>query len=680
MRDRHVFAADGTWEVRPRAAKRSGLTRGTKTSGDVNLLGHRIYYSPLLFRRCMPRTVQTARKSTGGKAPSKLALNAAKNNSKAPKKTTRQSGGRQQKLRLTRVNADALLSSSEDEGDDDAEDNLQQQEEEEEGQEQEEGARQPSPLLSSMDDLSAEAAAAAAAAAVAADSNLRTPAATTKQPTKQQQQQQQQQRTDGGQSKRTTSVIDRTPLTEAQPNALKTPATIFAKPGTTAFDTSARKRTSFATPAAAPVPQQTSVRCILIPEQNNRTSQQQTTTQQRSIIREPQMSLKEFRNAVRQAFGADLLPQATAFTLVAAEEESRKIMDDDALGDLRANARLFVLVGRAGTSTDNNNVALGAPVSEPVSFEPHPKTMTMAGDYEYFSSGGTDPYPFAVAELVDNALRAVRIREEADGPGACDGLIDVSFVQTGADTALICVQDNGCGMGPYELRDWAVMNLSMEDRGSCPQEPPSPPRLLGTQIRGCGPSEKSATQGGAASNSSGPEAVVEQGIARRRRFLTCNLSYFGVGSKNSVFYLGGAVKVVTKPRGSAYVHELCLSASELERNYLERRNGGGGATTGLATLDGVETAYRTELVHRDVGDASTLSEFERRCGVAERWVANESTMPCFTRVVIEVSGANKHARFATAVGRDEGASLRTCLYPRRGVARARGLRPGSSPQ
>jgi hypothetical protein len=42
---------------------------------------------------------------------------------------------------------------------------------------------------------------------------------------------------------------------------------------------------------------------------------------------------------------------------------------------------------------------------ERVSFQPHPKTLTMAGDYEYFAAQGHHPFAFALAELIDNALR-----------------------------------------------------------------------------------------------------------------------------------------------------------------------------------------------------------------------------------------------------------------------------------
>lgn len=47
------------------------------------------------------------------------------------------------------------------------------------------------------------------------------------------------------------------------------------------------------------------------------------------------------------------------------------------------------------------------------------------------------------------------------------------------------------------------------------------------------------------------------------RYLSSDISYFGVGSKNAAFYLGRTVKVVTKTSDSAYVHELCIQGATL---------------------------------------------------------------------------------------------------------------------
>ncbi len=61
---------------------------------------------------------------------------------------------------------------------------------------------------------------------------------------------------------------------------------------------------------------------------------------------------------------------------------------------------------------------------------------------------------------------------------------------------LICVRDNGCGMTKRQLNEWAVMNLSLEDRGISVQE--KDPAGRGAQA------------------------------TRTDRFLTGDLSYFGV--------------------------------------------------------------------------------------------------------------------------------------------------------
>ena len=106
---------------------------------------------------------------------------------------------------------------------------------------------------------------------------------------------------------------------------------------------------------------------------------------------------------------------------------------------------------------------------------------------------GRAPFPYALAELVDNSLRATYWGRTAVRK------IVISFVLSNASnpsSGLVSVWDNGCGMTKKELNEWAVMNLSMEDRGSQPTEQ--------AVARG----DKQAS-----------------GVSR---FLTGNLSYFGV--------------------------------------------------------------------------------------------------------------------------------------------------------
>lgn len=173
---------------------------------------------------------------------------------------------------------------------------------------------------------------------------------------------------------------------------------------------------------------------------------------------------------------------------------------------------------------------------------PHPKTMTMAGDYEYFASQGKHPLVYALAELVDNALRAMRMAgERNDGPHS----VTVSILLGAtADTSAICVHDTGVGMTKQELNQWAVMNLSMEDRGQRPTEPlnagcsqvraldPTPPRLPARFQ-----SNRRLSRGALST------VVQVQAKTAPTCFLTSDISFFGVGSKNACFYLGASTKV-----------------------------------------------------------------------------------------------------------------------------------------
>eukprot|EP00198_Chlamydomonas_reinhardtii_P012225 XP_001701562.1 predicted protein [Chlamydomonas reinhardtii] len=231
----------------------------------------------------------------------------------------------------------------------------------------------------------------------------------------------------------------------------------------------------------------------------------------------------------------------------------------------------------------------------------------MAGDYEYFSARGHHPFAFALAELVDNALRATKGQAQqhqkqqdadaaaaggcaaGDEPAAATGVaaeesrgqaaaaprsrdITISLVVNERSSAgLIRVQDNGRGMSPKELSDWAVMNLSMEDRGLLPS----------------GAQHGVTTAGGS-------------------RYLSGDLSFFGVGSKNAAFFMGRSVKLATRTAGSEAVHELLIAGAELERRYKAG-----------------EAVYEEDMVHRQPGDESTLSQQEAAFGVTRSWIAEE---------------------------------------------------------
>ncbi|KAK9800826.1 hypothetical protein WJX73_002958 [Symbiochloris irregularis] len=275
-------------------------------------------------------------------------------------------------------------------------------------------------------------------------------------------------------------------------------------------------------------------------------------------------------------------------TAAVPEFNSREFVLTDCNRDLSHDADLQLLQpGQKLWAVDAQTGLADAPAKERITFNPHPKTLTMAGDYEYFAAQGKSPFPFALAELIDNSLRAV---QHAHSPQRS---ITVTLVlNTKRTSGLLSVWDNGVGMTKQQLNEWAVMNLSMEDRGLQPEEV------------------------------SGRRA--DAGVGR---FLAGNLSYFGVGSKNAAFYLGRCIKMSTKQAEGRYVHELSISASDLEQRYKQG-----------------QAVYEDDLVHRCAGDASTLLPMEAPFPIARSWVEHEAEQQdaeeagpdssSFTRVVI----------------------------------------------
>jgi len=72
----------------------------------------------------------------------------------------------------------------------------------------------------------------------------------------------------------------------------------------------------------------------------------------------------------------------------------------------------------------------------------------------------TTHWRLALAELIDNSLRATKANRQQPRS------ITVSLVTDDkAQHGMVCVRDNGSGMDVQELSNWAVMNLSMEDKG-----------------------------------------------------------------------------------------------------------------------------------------------------------------------------------------------------------------------
>ena len=252
---------------------------------------------------------------------------------------------------------------------------------------------------------------------------------------------------------------------------------------------------------------------------------------------------------VRRAFGKEAAGAVglTDGDVVLDAEEKLAALVQQRREENEDGLRLFLFDPRA---------RLGHCRSERISFVPHPRTITAAGDLEYFASKGKHTVSYALAELIDNALsatqhlafnRAIRIVFEVKGSRAC-----------------MYIEDNGVGMTKREINEWAVMNLSKSDRSK------GRSRDSGDSFQDISKSDEAGT-----------------------RFLFSDLSFFGVGSKNACFFLGHSVRATSKRSSGCFVHDLHLTSKALEDKYASRQN-----------------AYEADLMHRGLGDTSTLSERE----------------------------------------------------------------------
>ena len=65
---------------------------------------------------------------------------------------------------------------------------------------------------------------------------------------------------------------------------------------------------------------------------------------------------------------------------------------------------------------------------------------------------GRHPFVYALAEFVDNSLRATR--RNAPRPRSLTLSLVVSGSNPSTARGLVAIQDNGCGMNKHELADW----------------------------------------------------------------------------------------------------------------------------------------------------------------------------------------------------------------------------------
>ncbi|KAH9383739.1 hypothetical protein HPB48_025505 [Haemaphysalis longicornis] len=170
-----------------------------------------------------------------------------------------------------------------------------------------------------------------------------------------------------------------------------------------------------------------------------------------------------------------------------------------------------------------------------VEYLPHYDTIIKSGMYEYYASEGQNPLPYAFAELIDNSLAATK-NNIGSRKIELKLFLDDS---TQMERSTILVMDNGCGMTSWQLNNWAIYRLSKfirkdktihnVDQDGTLTAPPHKPRFLNSEI-----------------------------------------SYFGAGGKQAIFFIGNSTRMITKPKDSKDVHELVISKEEFERREKEK--------------------------------------------------------------------------------------------------------------
>jgi hypothetical protein len=131
----------------------------------------------------------------------------------------------------------------------------------------------------------------------------------------------------------------------------------------------------------------------------------------------------------------------------------------------------------------------------------------------------------ALAEFVDNSIQACRdVRSKKK--------ISITFFEepnTKASSSFLMICDNGQGLNPTEIQQFATFSLDQETRGLAPSE---------TDIQRD----------------------------------TSYISKFGVGSKQAGFYLGDRITLLTKKANKPEIHKFSLDRSKLNSRYQMRDN------------------------------------------------------------------------------------------------------------
>ncbi|KAH9491932.1 Structural maintenance of chromosomes flexible hinge domain-containing protein 1 [Bulinus truncatus] len=261
---------------------------------------------------------------------------------------------------------------------------------------------------------------------------------------------------------------------------------------------------------------------------------------------------------------------------------SREEIKDEETFEFIEKGDTFYILKEAGQE-------LVAPAHERVNYLPHYDTIVKGGMYEYYASEGQNPLPYAFAELIDNSIAATVLN---DGPRQIE--LRLYLDDSTVSKNCIVVIDNGKGMTPRQLNNWAIYRLSKFTR----QE-----KRLG---RGAD-SEVAATK------------VLDNSLSLAGtwapKFMNSDISYFGVGGKQAVFFIGTSTRMISKPKDSTDVHELIISKEEFEKR--EKNN---------------QSIYTGYIRNRKPGDSSHINPEDENL---IKMISEEPERSSFTAVIIQ---------------------------------------------
>lgn len=286
---------------------------------------------------------------------------------------------------------------------------------------------------------------------------------------------------------------------------------------------------------------------------------EQSSCEEKSV--QVRAGYKELRADICEAFGIRPREDFVISTT------SRKLVTDANFNGIIKDGDTFYIL-------DTLDQHLLSPTKERINFLPHYDTLVKCGTYEYYASEGQNPLSFALAELIDNSLSAT-----AQNSGIRNIQIRLLFDESQGKPA-IAVIDNGKGMSSVQLKNWAVYRLSKFRRGS-------------------------------EAHSDDASYVRPPPVARS---LNSDISYFGVGGKQAVFFMGHSTRIITKTSNSQDVHEFLLSIEEFEKK--ERNK---------------EPIYNGYIRNRKPTDFSHVSEDEKSL---RNLIMEEKDKESFTAVIV----------------------------------------------